>query len=189
MLFEILQVEPEVINNEIILGFPNECIQQTQQPFPTVISKTNSSKHKNITQQHIKLSSNQAQGNIYKQMAYTSFPMNDMIKPATVVNPEAQNVAIIQPTVQQIQPQPVSRGKKYKFTAPLQPNFKFSGQPTNNDYILPHGTQQMISGNRNETITIQVRYHSCIPKKLLSFLTSLFSLENGKTNTFSLFFL
>lgn len=136
-----------------------------------MISKTNSNKHKNITQQHIKLTSSQsqAQGNVYKALSYQSFPLNSMSKSSGVVAPETQSVPIIQPTVQQIQPvvqqiqpavQQVDAGKKYKFTPPIQPNFKFSGQPTNNDYILQHGShvQQMmpVNTNRNETITIQV---------------------------------
>lgn len=140
-------------NNELVINYPNEEIQETHQTNmafnPSVISKTNSNKQKNITQQHIKLVSNQAQLSIYKQPAeYLNYSLNELNnKPVIILNPDSQTSTNI--TI----PQDQDKNRRYKFTTTENipsSNFKFTAQvTTNNDFILPD-TPQLIPISRQD---------------------------------------
>lgn len=137
-------------NDEFILSFPSNttCIQsQSQQPqqsaMPfqtTVILKNNVKPHKNVTQQHIKLTSNQeAQGNLYANYQTIS-DLNTAKNIQTI-----QNIAT------------TSQGEKrsFKFNPPMQPNYKFTNQITSSDFIVTDRQPQLIHTIGTEQVRIQ----------------------------------
>lgn len=107
-----------------------------------MISKANSNKHKSLTQQHIKLPS-QAQVLYKPPLTYPSFPIPEL------------KASVEVPSIPQGQTQERSN-RRYKFNAPIQPNFKFNSQNVNSEFIMPARTQQIVNVNRPEPLPIQV---------------------------------
>lgn len=154
------QVKMPPFSSDLMLTFPNEepapCIPQNQMPpFQTTVISKNNNKLKHITQQHIKLTSDQAQSNVYKQpMNYSPYTMNDISsKSASVINPSPQNIGVVAQT---------ERNRRYKFNLPIQPSYKFTAQPTSNEYMIanrPQITQQIIPV-RTDNVIIQVSFRN-----------------------------
>lgn len=170
-------------NNELMLSFRsnNECLQQSTQPHSssipfqtTVILKTNNNvnnnvKHKNITQQHIKLmyDQQQAQEDIYSKRSinYPSYSTVEDVN--TSKNVIDQNIQTLQ-NISNAIAAPSSDKRNYKLNPTTQPNYKFVNQITTNDFIMPNRTQQsqqqLIHSMGAEPIRVQV---SCVIRILL----------------------